>query len=95
MGDQPVELSWAQHIAFGEPFVDQNLQIEIPAVKARTHDYDMAHERIKRNMEFTWPNAPALNGSEMIDLSKIPARQERIQEDFPITRAALPRIRTV
>ncbi len=90
VGEQPVELSWAQHIAFGEPFVDPKLEIEIPGIKARSHDYAMAHERIQRNVEFTWPNAPALNGKGMIDLSKIPSRDERIQEDFPITEMRSP-----
>jgi galactose mutarotase-like enzyme len=90
IGEQDIELSWAQHIAFGEPFVGEDLKIEIPATKARTHDYHMAHERVKRNVEFNWPLAPALNRDELIDLSKIPAKEERVQEDFPITELSSP-----
>jgi hypothetical protein len=90
VGEQDAELSWAQHIAFGEPFVGEDLKIEIPATKARTHDYDMPHERLKRNVEFEWPFAPALEKEETIDLSKIPHKQERVQEDFPITDLTSP-----
>ncbi|MDA4130825.1 MAG: DUF4432 family protein [Thaumarchaeota archaeon] len=89
IGEQEIELSWAQHIAFGEPFVDQNLTIDIPAIRATTHDYEMAHERLKRNVEFEWPNAPGSDGN-MVDLSKIPSKDLRVQEDFPITKLASP-----
>jgi hypothetical protein len=83
VGEQEVEFSWAQHMAYGEPFVDENLQIEIPASKAKTHYFEMPHERVVRNSIFEWPLAPGLNGKK-VDLSKIPSRDERVQEDFPI-----------
>jgi galactose mutarotase-like enzyme len=92
VGEQEIEFSWGHHIAYGEPFVSQDLQIDIPAVRAVSHDYDMSHERIKRNTEFHWPLAPGLDGRE-VDLSKIPDRSSRIQEDFPITELRDPSYR--
>ena len=72
-GEQEIELSWAQHIAYGEPFISSDLQIDIPAVRAVTHGYEMSHERIKRDVPFDWPMAPGLDGG-MVDLTKIPDR---------------------
>jgi len=92
VGEQEIELSWAQHIAYGEPFVSQDLQIDIPAIRAMSHDYDMSHERIKRNSDFVWPLAPGIDGS-MVDLSKIPDKNQRIQEDFPIVELRSPSYR--
>lgn len=89
VGEQDIELSWAQHIAYGEPFVSHDLQIDIPAIRAVSHGYDMSHERIKREMKFTWPLGPGLDGRS-VDLSKIPDRSARIQEDFPIIELREP-----
>lgn len=89
VGEQDIELSWAQHIAFGEPFISQDLEIDVPAVRAKSHDYEMSHERIKRNTYFTWPFAPGIDGQD-IDMTKIPDRNLRIQEDFPITELHFP-----
>ena len=82
-GEQEVELSWAQHIAFGEPFVGPDLVIDIPAIKAITHNYDMPQARVPREREFDWPFAPGLKGDK-VDLSRIPPRSDRVQDDFPI-----------
>jgi hypothetical protein len=89
VGEQDLELSWAQHIAYGEPFISQDLLIDIPAVRAKTHDYEMSHERVKRNTYFKWPNAPGTDGQN-VDMTKIPDRDLRIQEDFPITELRSP-----
>lgn len=89
IGEQAIELSWAQHIAYGEPFVSQDLQIEIPAIRAVSHGYEMSHERIKRDTSFKWPFAPGISGGT-VDLSKIPERNLRVQEDFPIIELASP-----
>ncbi len=87
--EQGIELSWAQHIAYGEPFISSDLQIDISAVRAVTHGYEMSHERIKRNVPFDWPMAPGLDGRK-VDLTKIPDKSLRVQEDFPITELRSP-----
>jgi hypothetical protein len=92
LGEQQLEFSWAQHIAYGEPFVSQELQIDIPAVRAVSHDYDVSHERIKRNTEFSWPMAPGADGNP-VDMTKIPDHNLRAQEDFPIVELRSPSYR--
>lgn len=88
-GEQSIEFSWAQHIAFGEPFVSDDLEVDIPAIKAKTHDYDMVQERVQRNKLFDWPYAPGLDGKP-VDVAKIPPREKRVQEDFPILQLSDP-----
>lgn len=83
-GEQEVELSWAQHIAFGQPFVSEHLAVEIPAVRGRTHTSEVKQERLARNREFNWPIAPGLDGRP-VDLRRIPADTERLQDDFILT----------
>ena len=85
VGEENVKFSWAQHIAFGEPFVSGDLEIEIQGIKGITHDYDMPHARVIRNKEFDWPFAPGLDGKP-VDLRKIPRRSERVQEDLAIRK---------
>ncbi len=89
IGEQEIQFAWAQHIAYGEPFVSQDLQVDIPGIRAISHDYAMSHERIKSNVEFDWPIAPGIDGRK-VDLSKIPDRDQRVQEDFPITELRAP-----
>ncbi len=92
IGEQEIQFAWAQHIAYGEPFVSKNLQVDIPGIRALSHDYDMSHERIKPNLEFDWPLAPGIAGGK-VDLSNIPDRELRVQEDFPITQLRSPEYR--
>ena len=84
IGEQDVELSWAQHIAFGQPFVSQDLHIDIPAIKGRTQLNEVKQERLARNKVFEWPVAPGLNGVS-VDLRKIPDDGERVQDDLVLT----------
>jgi hypothetical protein len=89
VSEQQVEVSWAQHIAYGEPFVSQDLEIQIPASKAKTSTFEVKHTRLASGREFDWPNAPGRDGKDL-DLSKIPPRSMRVQEDFPITLLKSP-----
>jgi hypothetical protein len=92
VGAQSVELSWAQHIAFGEPFIGSNLGIDIPAVKARTMASGLSQERLARDREFDWPFAPGASGDQ-IDLRKIPDSAQRAQDDVVITQLREPKFR--
>lgn len=92
VGEQEVELSWAQHIAFGQPFVSKHLLIEIPAAKARTQLCEVKQERLARNRVFEWPLAPGLDEKD-VDLRRIPNDAERVQDDLVITELKEPRYR--
>ena len=83
LGEQDVEISWAQHIAYGEPFIGPDLQVNVPANRSVTSTFDVASSRLAPGREFKWPLAPGLDGG-VVDLSKLPDRSKRVQEDFPI-----------
>ncbi len=83
LGEQSVEISWAQHIAYGEPFVGPDLRIDVPATRAVTSTFEVSNSRLAPGMEFKWPLAPGANGGK-VDLSRLPERSYRVQEDFPI-----------
>jgi Domain of unknown function (DUF4432) len=85
--DHEIEFSWAQHIAYGEPFIGPGTKIEIPGGAAKTSTFPVHGSRLKQETNFKWPSAPATSGKD-IDLTRIPARSERIQEDFPIIELA-------
>ncbi len=89
LAEQEVEISWAQHIAYGEPFISKDLEVNIPAVRAVTSTFPVPYSRLTPNKEFDWPNAPALEGKNF-DLTIIPPRDEKVQEDFPITQLTSP-----
>lgn len=83
LGEQDIEISWAQHIAYGEPFVGPDLIVNVPATRSVTSTFDVSNSRLAPGMEFKWPLAPGLDGSK-VDLSKIPDKSKRVQEDLPI-----------
>lgn len=83
LGEQEVEISWGHHIAYGEPFVGPELQVNVPASRSVTSTFDVTNSRLESGREFNWPLAPGLDGAS-VDLSKLPERSKRVQEDFPI-----------
>lgn len=91
LSEQEVEISWAHHIAYGEPFIGPDLEIDIPAVTAKSNTFDVQHSRLASRKEFHWPNALGLDGN-IVDLSRIP-RDQRVQEDFPIVAMKSPQYR--
>lgn len=91
LGEQEVEVSWAQHIAYGEPFVGPELEIDIPATTAKSSALNVPHSRLVARKEFQWPNGPGLDGST-VDLRRIP-KNEHVQEDFPIVGMKSPQYR--
>jgi hypothetical protein len=92
LGEQEVEISWAQHIAYGEPFIGEDLEIEIPAIRAMTSSFKVSYTRLVHRKQFAWPRAPGVDGKK-VDLSKIPPREAQVQEDFPITELKARRYR--
>jgi galactose mutarotase-like enzyme len=89
LAEHQVEISWAQHIAYGEPFVSNNLEVSVPALRAVTSTFPVPYSKLPPSKEFDWPKAPASDGKNL-DLTIIPPRSERVQEDFPITQLNSP-----
>lgn len=68
---------WAEHATIGSPFLEPGVTVvDMPAQRAKTRPYqpgatELPH-RLPSDKEFTWPNAPTVNGRK-VDLRAAPA----------------------
>src|SRR5207248_2112916 len=73
--DRPV--CWAEHATIGSPFLEPGVTVvDMAAKRAKTRPYEpnergLPH-RLTSGEEFTWPNAPALDGKK-VDLRVAPS----------------------
>ena len=68
---------WTQHITLGLPFLaPDEAQVSIPGTRGITypHGYDEGRALLTSNEEFSWPNAPLLEGGK-VDLRRPFLRQ--------------------
>ena len=68
---------WTQHITLGLPFLSpDDAQVSIPGTRGITypHGYDEGRALLTSNEEFSWPNAPLLEGGK-VDLRRPFLRQ--------------------
>lgn len=73
--DRPV--IWAEHATIGSPFLEPGVTVvDMRAVRAKTRPYRPGSPRLPHRLasdqEFTWPEAPALNGGR-VDVRAAPA----------------------
>jgi hypothetical protein len=70
-GSEAVDLMWGHHPALGAPFLDRSCVIDLPECQGRCHPVErFATQRLPPDQPFTWPIAPAGNGSG-VDLSRV------------------------
>jgi hypothetical protein len=71
--DRPV--LWAEHATIGSPFLDPGVTVvDFPAVRSKTRPHDLKGGlpfRLPSDVEFTWPNAPTVDGKS-VDLRSAP-----------------------
>lgn len=71
--DRPVE--WAEHATIGSPFLEPGVTVvDIPAIRSKTRPHEGKPGlpfRLASDVEFTWPNAPTVNGNT-VDLRAAP-----------------------
>ena len=74
-GEIPVEYSWVQHVALGEPLVAPEAELAVPCESVRS-DPDHVHpnSRVPPGIRFDWP-AWEEGG---VDLRTFPSRHERV-----------------
>jgi hypothetical protein len=69
-------VSWAEHATIGAPFLEPSVTVlDVSGKRAMTRPYEQgsaAGRRLASGKEFTWPMAPARDGS-LIDLRAAPA----------------------
>ncbi|HOL70492.1 MAG TPA: hypothetical protein PLP04_20080 [Bryobacteraceae bacterium] len=63
--DRPV--NWAEHLTIASPFLEpESLVVDLPAARSKTRKHPQTQERTRRRLasdrEFTWPNAPLVEG---------------------------------
>jgi len=75
-----IDLMWGHHLAFGEPFLDENCRIDSPAQKIYIHpeSYSKNH-RFKANASFNWPFAETIDGRK-VDFHEIPPRTQKSED---------------
>jgi hypothetical protein len=77
--DRPV--CWAEHCTIGSPFLAPGVTVvDFPAVRSKTRGYDLKGAfpyRLPPDVEFTWPNAPTLDG-KTVDLRAAPEHPNSI-----------------
>jgi hypothetical protein len=71
-GDEDISFMWGQHIALGEPFLDDSCVIDVPAaIKSGTSRKSISENNIiPLDKKFNWPYIETLLG-DRLDLSKV------------------------
>jgi Domain of unknown function (DUF4432) len=82
LSEQDIEFAWVQHIVFGRPIVGPGMSVDMRAGACTAGAYKQT--RLKPEMEFQWPNAPASDGST-IDMSGAPPRGARFEDNLFVT----------
>ncbi|MDA4114173.1 MAG: DUF4432 family protein [Thaumarchaeota archaeon] len=82
LGEQEIEFAWVQHIVFGRPIVGPGMSVDMRAGACTAGPYKQT--RLKPEVEFEWPNAPASDGST-IDMSRAPPMGTRFEDNLFVT----------
>jgi hypothetical protein len=80
LADEPLEVMWGHHPAFGPPFVDDSCRIDLPACRGTTErSGPWPGSELEFAVPFEWPMAPRRDGGWR-DLSIIPGPDSRIAD---------------
>jgi hypothetical protein len=74
--EQPLEVVWGHHPAYGWPFLDDSCVIDLPACRVKTMASLDAGGRLAENAEGVWPTFKLRDGSD-VNLSNIPGPDAR------------------
>ena len=76
-GDEPMDVMWGHHPAFGWPFVDDGCRLFLPPCRVRTpEDYPAPTSRLEKGQDTNWPFVRGRSG-KTIDLSRLPSPEVR------------------
>ena len=85
VGEYPVEYSWLQHIALGEPLVGPAAELDVPCTTVLTDpNHDVATARFPTNESYEWPICELPDGIE-VDLRTIPPKSDRVHDLVALT----------
>lgn len=76
-GGTALHAMWGQHIAFGRPFLDAGVRIDVPPCTLQAHDPIPGFEprRFQPSASGAWPHLPAPDGTP-VDASRVPSPAE-------------------
>lgn len=85
LSDEPMEVMWGHHPAFGPPFLDDSCRIDLPPCIATTDRADpWPDSLLSYGIEFQWPMAPRKDGT-LRDLSVVLDPGSRIADWVRLT----------
>lgn len=80
LADEPFDVMWGHHPAFGPPFVDDSCRIDLPACRGTTERSDpWPGSELEFAVPFDWPMAPRRDGGRR-DLSIVPPPGSKIAD---------------
>lgn len=78
-GGESVEFMWGHHVAFGQPFLDENCIISVPAGSAEVYEEQIENSRFRAGQPLPWPIMAAKDGSS-IDASRVLAPGQNVHD---------------
>jgi hypothetical protein len=85
LANEPMDLMWGHHPAFGPPFLDPTCRIDLPPCTASTvRSSPWPDGYIEPNATFEWPHAPLRAGGTR-DIDVIPGAEARIADWVRLT----------
>lgn len=85
-GDEPIDLVWGHHPAFGPPFIDASCVVDLPGARVRTTDISPT-TRYRPGDDYVWPHVPGRDG-QLLDISRIAAASERSHDTVFLSELA-------
>jgi galactose mutarotase-like enzyme len=80
LADEPMDVMWGHHPAYGPPFLDDSCRIDLPPCKGSTERTEpWPGTLIDYAVEFDWPLAPQKDGGRR-DLSKVLSAEARVAD---------------
>ena len=80
LAEEPFEVMWGHHPAFGTPFVDDSCRIDLPACKGTTaRSEPWPGTELEYATVFDWPLAPRRDGTRR-DLSVVPGMESKVAD---------------
>jgi len=85
LADEPLDVMWGHHPAFGPPFLDDSCVIDLPPCVGTTDRAEpWPGSELEYGVEFPWPMAPRKDGS-LRDLRVIPGPESRTADWIRLT----------
>jgi galactose mutarotase-like enzyme len=83
VGEVPVDYSWLQHLALGEPLVGPEARLEVPCETVLSDPVQGPNARVPPDETYEWPVLELPDGE--VDLRTFPPKSERVHELLALT----------